>query len=84
METNSFYKGMIQGIVGERGFPQDPVQAEDEVFWRLGELASGHDPVITDEEALECWQQYIQSVRPDTHVVHLGEIAVSERARFYE
>lgn len=81
METNDFYKGVIQGIVGERGFPQDPTQAEDDIFWRLGELASGKDPVITDEEALECWTQYIQSVQPDARVIHLGQTVARP---FYE
>jgi hypothetical protein len=64
---------MIQGIVGERGFPKDPILAEDEIFYRLGELASGKDPVITTDEAFDCFNQYIESTRPDAKVIHLGE-----------
>ena len=81
METNDLYKGMIQGMVGEQGFPKDPIDAEDEIFYRLGELVD--DNAITAEEAMECWLQYIHSVRPDVRVIHLGQV-ISERARFYE
>lgn len=83
VEKRLFYRGMIQGIVGEQGFPKDPIGAEDEVFYRLGELCSGDDPIITEAEAMECWTQYIGQVRPDVRVIHLGEV-ISERARFYE
>lgn len=81
MQTNPFYTGMIQGMVGEQGFPKDPIAAEDEIFYRLGELVD--ENAITAEESMECWTQYIQSVRPDVRVIHLGEV-ISERARFYE
>ena len=81
METNDFYRGLIQGMVGEKGFPQDPIAAEDEIFYRLGELVD--ENAITAEESMECWTQYIQQTRPDVRVIHLGEV-ISERARFYE
>lgn len=83
METNDFYRGMIQAILAETPHETDPIAREDNVFYRLGELAMGDDPVITDREAMECWEQYIQSTRPDAKVIHIGEV-VSERARFYE
>lgn len=76
-----FYRGMIQAMVGERGFPKDPIQAEDEIFYRLGELASGDDPLISEREATECWHQYIGETRPDARIVHLGETV---RGAFYE
>jgi len=71
METNDFYRGLIQGMVGEQGFPRDPIAAEDEVFYRLGELVE--ENAISDKEAMECWQQYIQQVRPYFRVIHLGQ-----------
>jgi len=82
-QSPDFYRGRIQAIVGEQGFPQDPVLAEDEIFYRLGELASGEDPVITSDEAFGCFNQYIESQRPDAVVIHLGEF-VSKKARFHE
>lgn len=81
--TPEFYRGMIQAIMGERGFPKDPIQAEDEIFYRLGELASGDNPIISEREATECWKQYIGEEPPNIRIKHLGEI-VSKEARFYE
>jgi hypothetical protein len=77
----NFYKGMLQAIQGEGNFPKDPIAAEDEIFYRLGELVD--ENAITAEESMECWTQYIQSVRPDVRVIHLGQ-TISERSRFYE
>lgn len=81
MENKPLYTGMIRSIMGEQGFPKDPIDAEDEMFYRLGELVD--EDAITAEESMECWTQYIQGVRPDVRVIHLGQ-TISERARFYE
>lgn len=80
METNDFYKGMTQAIIAEEPH-QDPIAREDAIWYRLNDLAE--DNAITTEEAQECFNQYIQSVRPDVRVIHLGQV-ISERARFYE
>lgn len=84
--SNQFYKGMIQAILGEEPHVTDPIAREDIMFYRLGELCSEENdepPIITQQEAMECWLQYIHSVRPDVRVIHLGQV-ISERARFYE
>ena len=62
MATSEFYTGMIQAILAETPHETDPIAREDAVFYRLGELAMGDDPVITDQESMECWAQYIQQV----------------------
>lgn len=80
MGDNLFYKGLIQGMTGGEGFPKDPIAAEDELFYRLGELVA--DQAITEDESMECWGQYIKSVRPDTHVIHLGKLSIPKA--FYE
>ena len=80
METNSFYKGMYQAILAEE--PNlDPIAREDAVWYRLNDLVD--ENAITTDEAQECFGQYIESVRPDVRVIHLGQV-ISERARFYE
>lgn len=72
METNDFYRGLIQGMVGEQGFPRDPIAAEDEIFYRLGELVD--ENAITAEEGQECFNQYLRQSRNVARVTHLGQI----------
>ena len=79
MDSNPLYTGIIRTMTGERGFPKDPITAEDEVYFRLGELVE--ENAITEAEGMECWTQYIQSVRPDVRVTHLGETVARP---FYE
>jgi len=69
--SNQFFHGMIQAIRGEGDFPKDPISAEDEMFYRLGELTE--DNTISEQEAIDCFAQYIKSVRPDVRVIHLGQ-----------
>lgn len=80
------YIGIIQSILAENPHEKDPIAREDAIYFRLGELCSEEcyqPPLLTEAESMECWTQYIQSVRPDVRVIHLGEV-ISERARFYE
>lgn len=79
--ANQFYKGMIQAILGEEPHVTDPIAREDAIWYRLNDLAE--ENAITTDEAQECFNQYIHSVRPDVRVIHLGQV-ISERARFYE
>ena len=67
---NSQYH-IVQSIVGEQGFPQDPIAAEDELFYRLGELVD--ENALTSDEAFEVYASYIESQRPDARIIHLGE-----------
>lgn len=76
-----FYRGMYQAILGEEPHVTDPIAREDTVFYRLGELVE--ENAITSDEAFDCFNQYILSVRPDVKVIHLGQV-ISKQARFYE
>lgn len=84
METNGqnqFFRGLQQGIMGEN-FPQDPTAQEDEMWWRLNELVE--ENAISAEEGQECFNDWLLQRRPDVKIIHLGQITISERARFYE
>lgn len=71
------YKGIIQGITGEQGFPRRFTEAQEEVYYRLGELVA--DTMITETEMHECWQQYTDNLQKPSVPVNL---AISRR--FYE
>lgn len=68
--ANQFYKGMVQAIIAEEPH-QDPIAREDSIWYRLNDLVE--ENAITVDEAQECFGQYIQSVRPDVRVIHLGQ-----------
>lgn len=78
------YTGIIQAILAENPHEKDPIAREDAIFYRLGELCcedSHQPPLLTEAEAMECWVQYIGQVRPDVHIVHLGQTVCKP---FYE
>jgi hypothetical protein len=66
-----FYRGVYQAILGEEPRVTDPVAREDVVFYRLGELVD--EEILTPDESMECWTQYVSQTRPDTVVIHLGQ-----------
>jgi hypothetical protein len=77
------YTRIIQSILAENPHETDFIAQEDEVFYRLGELCSDdlHPAILTEEEAMDCWTQFVQETRPDVRIVHLGEIIARP---FYE
>ena len=76
---SEFYKGIHQAILAEEPHVTDPIAREDNIFYRLGELVD--ENALTEQESWECWTQYIESVRPDVRVVHLGRTV---SGAFYE
>lgn len=70
---------VIQSIQSEEHWPSDPIAQEDYMFDRLCELME--ENALTGDEAHICFTGFIQAMRPDTRVVHLG-VQVSNG--FYE
>jgi hypothetical protein len=74
---------LIQQIENDPEYPTYPPHCQEDYMWyRLNDLEDdNHLPNNTT--AFDLFAGWIESRRPDAHVIHLGEV-ISERARFYE